>query len=71
MKFVIKSGGKKGQKYHVVLIGDNGEPVMSSEKLSSRQACHTNIEAVQAGAADAMVVDESMPEESPLQEDIS
>jgi len=68
MKFVIKNSGKKGQKFHVVLVGDNGEPVMSSEKLSSRQACHTNIEAVQAGAAEATVVDESYPEEAPLQE---
>lgn len=68
MKFVIKSGGKKGQKFHVVLVGDNGEPVMSSEKLSSRQAAHTNIEAVQAGAAGAMVVDESLPGEKSLEE---
>ena len=68
MKFVIKNSGKRGQKFHVVLVGDNGEPVMSSEKLSSRQAAHTNIEAVQAGAATAMVVDESMPEEKPLEE---
>lgn len=68
MKFVIKATGKKGQKFHVVLVGDNGEPVMSSEKLSSRQACHINIEAVQEGAASAMVVDESIAWEAPLQE---
>ena len=68
MKFEIKTGGKKGQKFHVVLVADNGEPLMSSEKLSSREACHTNIEAVQAGAASAMVVDNTVPEDPPLQE---
>ena len=58
MKFQIKKTDAE-QPFHVVLVADNGEPLMTSESLTSVQACHTNIEAVQRGAASAEVVDET------------
>lgn len=57
MKFEIHKNEESEQPFRVVLVADNGEPLMVSENLTSRAAAHTNIEAVQRGAAEASVED--------------
>lgn len=41
------------QKMYVVLVGENGEDLQSSEMLSGRTAAHTNIDAVRKAVNDA------------------
>lgn len=44
-RFEILHGDDPDQPFHVRLIGDNGEPLSSSENLTSLDAAHSNIAA--------------------------
>lgn len=44
-RFVVRRGKVRRNRYHVVLVAENGEPLSSSEVLNSIDAVHRNIEA--------------------------
>lgn len=44
------------RRWHVVLVGDNGEPLSSSEVLNSRDAVETNIAAQREAATSDEVI---------------
>lgn len=56
-RFEIRRSKLGRRCWRVVLIADNGEPLMVSEHLSSHQACLQNIAAVVSDARHADIVD--------------
>lgn len=58
-RFEIRRSRIGRRRWRVVLIGSNGEVLMTSEHLNSRQACDVNIAAVVTDARHAVHVDTS------------
>ncbi len=56
-RFEIRRSRIGRRRWRVVLIGVNGEPLMVSEHLNSRQACLINIAAVVTDSRHADIVD--------------
>ena len=55
-RFEILHGDDPDQPFHVRLIGDNGEPLSSTENLTSEAAARTNIAAQVKAASSSEVV---------------
>lgn len=47
------------RRWRVLLRGNNGEVLMHSEHLNSKEACHTNIAAVRHAVLTAEIEDKS------------
>lgn len=58
-RFEIRRSGIGRRRWRVVLIGSNGETLMTSEHLNSRHACQVNIAAVVTDARHASHLDTS------------
>lgn len=63
-RFEIRKSRKRlKQRYYVVTIGNNNEPLQTSEMFPTKQECHTNIQAMRRIVGMIGVVDTTSKDE--------